>query len=150
VLEWGSRTPLIVTSDQGDALFDIERFRGGIRSAVRKLPGSAAIWSDEKLVVSAAHSAAVSAIPYIRAPEDGHPIPSIEAGDLWLAAAGALRLIHPLAFVRFALHSGAVDDLDWRRPEFGRTLSALERIVLDIARRYFGAPLLREAGGSRR
>jgi transcriptional regulator NrdR family protein len=139
-LEWGSQAPMLVTSEQGESLFDVERFRGGIRSAVRKLPGTAAIWSDEKLVVSAAHSAAVSAIPFIRPPTAAHPVPSIEAGDLWLAAADALRTIHPLAFVRFALHSGAVDDLDWQQPQFGRTLAAMGDIIREIGKRYFSNP----------
>lgn len=137
VLEWGSQAPLVVVSDQGESLFDIARFRAGIRNAVRKLPGTAAIWGDEKLVISAAHTAAVSAIPYIRPPGPGHAIPSVDAGDLWLAAAEALRGIHPLAFVRYALHSGAIDDLDWRRPEFASALERMQSIVSEIGRRYF-------------
>jgi transcriptional regulator NrdR family protein len=139
-LEWGSHAPLLVTSDQGDSLFDVERFRGGIRSAVRKLPGSASIWSDEKLVVSAAHTAATSAIPFIRGPGEGHPIPSLNAGDLWLAAAAALRGIHPLAFVRYAMHSGAVDDLARGDRDIGPAFRRMEGLVTTIARRYFGLP----------
>jgi len=136
--EWGSQMPLLVTSDQGESLFDLPRFRGGIRSAVRKLPGTASIWGDEKMVASAANTASVSATPYIRAPTPEHPIPSIDAGDLWLAAASAVRAIHPLAFVRYALHSGAVDDLDWQEKENAVRLSRMEMVVQDIGRRYFG------------
>jgi transcriptional regulator NrdR family protein len=138
--EWGSHAPLLVISSDDRSLFDVRRFRAGIRSAVRKLPGTAAIWSDERLVVSAAHSAAASAIPYIQAPTVEHPIPLIRSGDLWLAAAAALKGIHPLAFVRYAMHSGAVDDLDWDLPDVRRDFESIESTVKDVARRYFGQP----------
>jgi len=73
-------------------------------------------------------------------------MPAIDAGDLWLAAAAALRDIHPLAFVRYALHSGAVDDLDWSLPEFAAALARMEAIVREVGQRYFGSrtfPILR-------
>jgi transcriptional regulator NrdR family protein len=140
ILQWGSQAPLLVSSPQGDSLFDITRFRAGIRSAVRKLPGTAAIWSDEKLVVSAANTAAVAAIPFIQPPSPERPMPLIHSGDLWLAAAAALRGIHPLAFVRYAVHSGAIDDLDWRQPEAREALHRMERTVISIAQRYFHMP----------
>ena len=82
----------------------------------------------------------MSATPYIRPPTAEHPIPSIDAGDLWLAASAALRGIHPLAFVRYALHSGAVDDLDWQNRQHAARLAKMEAIVLEIGRRYFNSP----------
>jgi transcriptional regulator NrdR family protein len=135
--EWGSHVPLLVTSEGGVSLFDLPRFRAGIRSAVRKLPGAAAIWSDEKLIASAAHTASISATPYIFRPSPEHPFPSISSEDLWLAAASALRSIHPLAFVRFALHSRALDEVDWEDKASRDRLSGMERIVQGITRRYF-------------
>jgi transcriptional regulator NrdR family protein len=138
--EWGSLVPLVVISGDGESLFDLARFRNGIRASVRKLPGSAAIWGDEKLVTSAANQASISATPFIRPLSAEHPLPAIEAGDLWLAAASALRSIHPLAFVRFSLHSGAVEGLDWSDPDNARRLKRIESIVLDICRRYFDSP----------
>jgi hypothetical protein len=56
---------------------------------------------------------------------------------LWLAAASALRSIHPLAFVRFALHSRALDEVDWEDKASRDRLSGMERIVQGITRRYF-------------
>jgi transcriptional regulator NrdR family protein len=144
VMEWGSQAPLLVSSAQGDSLFDIARFRAGIRSAVRKLPGTAAIWGDEKLVVSAANTAAVAAIPFIQPPTTQRPIPSINSGDLWLAAAAALRGIHPLAFVRYAVHSGAIDDLDWNDAVAKGALTRMEETVVSIGRRYFDSPAFPE------
>lgn len=140
--EWGSQVPLLVSSEEGDSLFDLARFRTGIRSAVRKLPGPAAIWTDEKLVASAANTALVRATPYIRAPQRGRPVPSLYADDLWLAAASALRGIHPLAFVRYAIHSGALANLDWSTRENSRKLREMDSIVLRIAGRHFQSPHL--------
>jgi hypothetical protein len=66
-------------------------------------------------------------------------VPSIEASDLWLAAASALRGIHPLAYVRFVLHSGAVGALDWTEQDNANRLSRMVRIVQGIGQRYFGS-----------
>jgi transcriptional regulator NrdR family protein len=140
VWEWGSQVPLLITSSRGESLFDFNRFRSGIRHSVRKLPGTAMIWSDEHLVASAANSALVSATPYIRPVSPDTRVPSIDASDLWLAAAGALRAIHALAFVRFVLHSGAVGALDWRDREHANQLARMLGIVQLIGRRYFGSP----------
>ncbi len=137
IWEWGSQIPLVITSRRGESLFDFNRFRSGIRHSVRKLPGTALIWSDEKLIASAASAALVSATPYIRSPSADDRVPSIEASDLWLAAADALRAIHPLAFVRFVLHSGAVGALDWKDHDNAVRLSRMVRIVEGIGRRYF-------------
>lgn len=137
--EWGSQVPLLITSRRGESLFDFNRFRFGIRNSVRKLPGTAVIWSDEKLIASAANSALVSATPYIRPPDAVNHVPSIEASDLWLSAASALPAIHPLAFVRFVLHSGAVGALDWKDPDNGNRLSRMVRIIARIGQRYFGS-----------
>jgi hypothetical protein len=134
--------PLLVSSDEGDLLFDPFRFRNGIRSAVRKLPGPAAIWTDEKLVASAANTALVLATPYIRPPEAGRPAPSVHADDLWLAAAAALRGIHPLAFARYAIHSGALAALDWSAPDNAAQLEKMDTMVREIAHRYFASGLL--------
>ena len=41
----------------------------------------------------------------LQPPGPQNPLPSIDASDLWLVAATALRGIHPLAYVRFTLHS---------------------------------------------
>jgi transcriptional regulator NrdR family protein len=139
IWEWGSRVPLLITSRRGESLFDPQRFRAGIRHSVRKLPGPASIWSDERLVGSAASSALASATPYIRTPRPGQPLPSIDSSDLWLAAASALRGIHPLAYVRYTLHSGGVGALDWRAPDYSRRLSRMLDIVQGIGRRYFKA-----------
>jgi hypothetical protein len=67
-------------------------------------------------------------------------LPSLNAGDLWLAAASALRSIHPLACVRYALHSGAIEALDWTDADNAKRLRRIESIVLDICRRYFASP----------
>jgi transcriptional regulator NrdR family protein len=138
--EWGSQIPLLITSRRGESLFDFNRFRGGIRHSVRKLPGTAVIWSDEKLIASAASAALVSATPYIHPPRPDDRVPSIDASDLWLAAADALRAIHPLAFVRFVLHSGAVGALDWTDPDNVKRLSRMVRVVEGIGQRYFETP----------
>jgi transcriptional regulator NrdR family protein len=137
VWEWGSRVPLLITSRREESLFDPLRFRAGIRHSVRKLPGPASIWSDERLVGSAASSALASATPYIRTPQPGQPLPSIDASDLWLAAASALRGIHPLAYVRYTLHSGGVGALDWRARDNAQRLARMLDIVQGIGRRYF-------------
>ena len=143
--EWGAQVPLIVITGAGEALFEVPRFRAGIRSAVRRLPGSAAIWGDERLVESAANTASVNATPYIKPPTPECPIPSIDAGDLWLAAASALREIHPLAFLRYALHSRAIVGLDWKKRENARRQARMETVIQSIGSRYFdvkGFPLL--------
>ena len=139
IWEWGSQVPLLVSSEEGDSLFDLARFRTGIRSAVRKLPGPAAIWTDEKLVASAANTALARATPYIRPPEPGRPVPSVHADDLWLAAASALRGIHPLAFVRYAIHSGALAGLEWSAAQNTRLLARMDGNVQEIAGRYFAS-----------
>jgi transcriptional regulator NrdR family protein len=138
--EWGSLVPLVVISSDGESLFDLPRFRNGIRASVRKLPGTAAIWSDEKLITSAVNTASISATPFIKPLSERDALPSLNAEDLWLAAASALRSIHPLACVRYALHSGAVQALDWTDAENARRLRRIESIVLNICRRYFGSP----------
>ena len=86
--EWGSQIPLLITSRRGESLFDFRRFRSGIRHSVRKLPGTALIWSDEKLIASAASSALVSATPYIRQPNAASRVPSIDASDLEVTKEG--------------------------------------------------------------
>jgi hypothetical protein len=68
-------------------------------------------------------------------------VPSIAADDLWLAAASALRGIHPLAFVRYAIHSGALADLDWSGEENARELRRMDRIVQEILGRYLESSL---------
>jgi transcriptional regulator NrdR family protein len=137
--EWGSLAPLVVISPDGESLFEQARFRNGIRASVRKLPGTAAIWSDEKLITSAVNTASISATPFIRPLSDEYPLPAIDSRDLWLAAASALRSIHPLAAVRYALHSGAVQGLDWSDSDNASRLRRIESIALDISRRHFGA-----------
>jgi|GEM_PF-6823464 len=148
--EWGSRVPLLVSSDEGDSLFDPVRFRNGIRSAVRKLPGAAVIWSDEMLIASAANSALMSATPFIRPPAREMPVPAIQADDLWLSAAATLRRIHPLAYVRYAVHSGALANVDWSAPENRDALRAIVQVIDAICRRYFGpaAAALPDPAGS--
>jgi transcriptional regulator NrdR family protein len=148
VWEWGAQVPLLVITESDEAIFDVPRFRAGIRSAVRRLPGTAAIWGDERLVASAANTASMNATPFIRAPTPEHPIPSIDARDLWLAAASALREIHPLAFVRYALHSRAIVGLDWEKPANARRQTRLVAVVQDIGRRYFGMKSFPELPGS--
>jgi transcriptional regulator NrdR family protein len=135
--EWGSQIPMLITSAKGDTLFDFDRFRAGIRHSVRKLPGKAIIWSDERLIVSAGVTALISAAPFIRPPSDDQLLPSINASDIWLAAASALRAIHPLASVRFVLHSGAVGALDWETRERAADLKRMLGIVEGIGQRYF-------------
>ena len=84
----------------------------------------------------------MQATPFIRTPEPGRPVPSVHADDLWLGAASALRGIHPLAFVRYAIHSGRLANLDWGEDANARRLERIDTVVRDIVARYFGSDLL--------
>jgi len=146
VIEWGAQVPLLVTSRRGASPFEPNRFRRGIATSVRDLPAAAAIWGDDMVVASAASSALRAATGYIRPASSDIPTPTIDGGDLWLAAAAGLRGIHPLAFARYAVHSGAIDDLDPEDTEIAGAMRKMEGIVKDIGQRYFGSRRFPEIG----
>lgn len=141
ILEWGAQVPLLVTTPGRQSPFDLARFRAGIATSVHELPAPAAVWSDEKLALSAANSALISATRYIRRSEPALPVPSIDSADLWLAAAAGLRQIHPLAYVRYAVHAGAIAALSWEDERNRSSLDRLTEITRGVAERYFGVPL---------